>query len=119
MDTGRRSVTDPASTGLRAKANHICPDSSLPPNLKAHATADNMSSEERIGQAEPERWVPCHHRHAHGKPVYVDSVILQTLQDSPGWAQEGALLNYAPNSFDHVNQTFKDSTACWYATLLV
>lgn len=28
--------------------------------------------------------------------VYVDSIILQTLQDFPRWEQEGALLNYAP-----------------------
>lgn len=52
-------------------------------------------------------------------PVCADYVILQTLQDSPGWAREGALLNYAPAGFDHVDQTFKGSTACWYAALLV
>ncbi|KAH6646185.1 hypothetical protein BKA67DRAFT_595553 [Truncatella angustata] len=46
--------------------------------------------------------------------VYVDSVILQTLHDYPRWAQEGALLNYAPNGFDEIDGTFKDDNAAWY-----
>ncbi|RFU76305.1 hypothetical protein TARUN_5948 [Trichoderma arundinaceum] len=47
--------------------------------------------------------------------VYVDSIILQTLHDFPRWAQEGALLNYAPIGFDKVYPAFKDSiSASWY-----
>ncbi|KAM0438483.1 hypothetical protein ACHAPT_001232 [Fusarium lateritium] len=46
--------------------------------------------------------------------VYVDSVILQTLHDYPRWAQEGALLNYAPNGFEEIEHAFKDDTAAWY-----
>ncbi|KAK5991921.1 hypothetical protein PT974_05311 [Cladobotryum mycophilum] len=49
--------------------------------------------------------------------VYVDSIILQTLQDYPRWAQEGALLNYAPQGFDQIHPAFKDSvSAAWYGT---
>lgn len=44
----------------------------------------------------------------------VDSIILQTLQDYPRWAQEGALLNYAPAGFDKVHDAFKDPSAAWY-----
>ncbi|KAM0228828.1 hypothetical protein ACHAPO_010465 [Fusarium lateritium] len=50
---------------------------------------------------------------AAGK-VSVDSVILQTLHDYPRWAQEGALLNYAPAGFDQIEQAFKDGSAAWY-----
>lgn len=47
--------------------------------------------------------------------VFVDSIILQTLQDFPRWQQEGALLNYAPVGFDKVYSAFKDSiSASWY-----
>jgi hypothetical protein len=46
--------------------------------------------------------------------VYVDSVILQTLHDYPRWAQEGALLNYAPVGFEEIEHSFKDDTAAWY-----
>ncbi|CAH0028432.1 unnamed protein product [Clonostachys rhizophaga] len=46
--------------------------------------------------------------------IYVDSIILQTLHDYPRWAQEGALLNYAPVSFDQIEHSFKDDTAAWY-----
>ncbi|CAG9972510.1 unnamed protein product [Clonostachys byssicola] len=47
--------------------------------------------------------------------VYVDSIILQTLHDYPRWAQEGALLNYAPVGFDQIEHSFKDDTAAaWY-----
>lgn len=51
---------------------------------------------------------------AGGKSVYIDSVILQTLHDYPRWAQEGALLNYAPKGFDQIDHGFKDSNAYWY-----
>lgn len=47
--------------------------------------------------------------------VYVDSIILQTLHDYPRWAQQGALLNYAPLGFERIYPAFKDSTsAAWY-----
>ncbi|KAM0276898.1 hypothetical protein ACHAQH_006270 [Verticillium albo-atrum] len=47
--------------------------------------------------------------------VYVDSVILQTLQDYPRWADQGALLNYAPLGFDAIDGAYKDSaTAAYY-----
>ncbi|EHK48780.1 uncharacterized protein TrAtP1_009420 [Trichoderma atroviride] len=47
--------------------------------------------------------------------VFVDSIVLQTLQDFPRWQQEGALLNYAPVGFDKVYPAFKDSiSASWY-----
>lgn len=47
--------------------------------------------------------------------VYVDSIALQTVHDFPRWAQEGALLNYAPLGFEHVYPAFKDSaSAAWY-----
>lgn len=51
---------------------------------------------------------------AGGDAVYVDSIILQTLQDYPRWAKEGALLNYAPAGFDKVHNAFKDPSAAWY-----
>lgn len=51
---------------------------------------------------------------AGGDSVYVDSIILQTLQDYSRWYQEGALLSYAPNGFDDIDHAFKDSTASWY-----
>ncbi|KPM37551.1 hypothetical protein AK830_g9026 [Neonectria ditissima] len=46
--------------------------------------------------------------------VYVDSIILQTLHDYPRWAQQGALLNYAPSGFKQIDHAFKDDTAAWY-----
>ncbi|KAH6887694.1 hypothetical protein B0T10DRAFT_74361 [Thelonectria olida] len=49
-----------------------------------------------------------------GDAVYVDSIILQTLHDYPRWAQQGALLNYAPNGFEEIDHAFKDDTAAWY-----
>ncbi|KAF9763808.1 hypothetical protein IL306_002977 [Fusarium sp. DS 682] len=55
---------------------------------------------------------------ASGKSVYVDSIILQTLQDYPRWAQEGALLNYAPKGFDQIDHAFKDSMAHWYGVYI-
>lgn len=48
--------------------------------------------------------------------VHVDSVILQTLHDYPRWAQQGALLNYAPLGFDAIWPAFRDETAAWYGT---
>ncbi|KAM3450988.1 hypothetical protein MY3296_005631 [Beauveria thailandica] len=46
--------------------------------------------------------------------VYVDSIILQTLHDYPRWAQQGALLSYAPAGFDAIDPAFKDNSATWY-----
>ncbi|RGP66012.1 hypothetical protein FSPOR_6838 [Fusarium sporotrichioides] len=56
---------------------------------------------------------------AGGKAVYVDSVILQTLHDYPRWAQQGALLNYAPHGFDQIDDAYKDSTAYWYGVYIL
>ncbi|RFU28884.1 hypothetical protein B7463_g7441, partial [Scytalidium lignicola] len=54
-----------------------------------------------------------------GNNVYVDSIVLQTLNDFPQWAQEGALLNYAPLGFDKIYNAFKDSvSAYWYGLLI-
>lgn len=54
------------------------------------------------------------------KNVFVDSIILQTVHDYPRWAQEGALLNYAPLGLDKVHPAFKDSTsASWYGVELL
>ncbi|KAM0337996.1 hypothetical protein ACHAPU_011473 [Fusarium lateritium] len=51
--------------------------------------------------------------------VYVDSIILQTVQDYPRWAKEGALLPYAPAGFDHVRPAFKDSIGARYYGVLI
>ncbi|KIL92275.1 hypothetical protein FAVG1_04684 [Fusarium avenaceum] len=56
---------------------------------------------------------------AGGKAVYVDSIILQTLHDYPRWAQEGALLNYAPKGFVEIDHAFKDSDAYWYGVYVL
>ncbi|KAJ3937959.1 uncharacterized protein N0V96_011958 [Colletotrichum fioriniae] len=50
--------------------------------------------------------------------VYVDSVILQTLQDYPRWDQEGALLRYKPLDFDKIHPGFRDIWASWYAVVV-
>ncbi|TQN66294.1 1-aminocyclopropane-1-carboxylate synthase-like protein 1 [Colletotrichum shisoi] len=50
--------------------------------------------------------------------VYVDSVILQTLQDYPRWDQEGALLRYKPLNFDKIHPGFRDVWASWYAVVV-
>ncbi|TQV99046.1 hypothetical protein V2A60_007267 [Cordyceps javanica] len=51
---------------------------------------------------------------AGGDAVYVDSIILQTLHDYSRWAQDGALLSYAPAGFNAINHAFKDHSATWY-----
>lgn len=48
------------------------------------------------------------------KNVYVDSIILQTLQDYPRWKKQGALLNYKPSKFDKVATQFKDVDGAYY-----
>ncbi|KAH6682322.1 ABC transporter [Plectosphaerella plurivora] len=56
---------------------------------------------------------------ATGK-VEVDSLLLQTLQDYPRWAGEGALLNYAPVGFDQVDPAYKDSaSAAWHSAYII
>ncbi|CCF45548.1 ABC transporter [Colletotrichum higginsianum] len=50
--------------------------------------------------------------------VYVDSVILQTLQDYPRWDREGALLRYKPLNFDKIHPGFRDVWASWYAVVV-
>ncbi|KAH7030662.1 ABC transporter [Microdochium trichocladiopsis] len=46
--------------------------------------------------------------------VYVDSIILQTVQDYPRWNEEGALLQYAPLGFNEVAPAYKDSLGATY-----
>ena len=46
--------------------------------------------------------------------LYVDSIILQTVQDYPRWDQEGALLHYQPLNFFKVHSEFRDIRAAWY-----
>ncbi|KAK8124307.1 uncharacterized protein PG998_000066 [Apiospora kogelbergensis] len=50
--------------------------------------------------------------------VYVDSVILQTVNDYPRWAAEDVLLRYAPAGFDKVHGSFKDVSAAWYGAYI-
>ncbi len=51
--------------------------------------------------------------------VHVDSIILQTLHDFPRWAQEGALLNYAPLNFEQVHPAFRDTWAAYYGVTIL
>lgn len=46
--------------------------------------------------------------------LYVDSVMLQTLQDYPSWKAEDALLNYQPVGFDQIYDDFKDRDGAYY-----
>ena len=46
--------------------------------------------------------------------VYVDSAMLQTLQDYPRWKGEGVLLNYEPNGFDQLYPAFRDFEGAYY-----
>lgn len=48
--------------------------------------------------------------------LYVDSIILQTLQDYPRWDQEGALLRYLPLDYDKLYPEFRDIRGAWHAT---
>ncbi|KAK0113031.1 hypothetical protein ONS95_014740 [Cadophora gregata] len=43
--------------------------------------------------------------------VYVDSIILQTLNDYPRWKSQGALLPYKPIGFDNIYEEFRDVDA--------
>ncbi|PVH85085.1 periplasmic binding protein-like II [Cadophora sp. DSE1049] len=43
--------------------------------------------------------------------VYVDSIILQTLNDYPRWKSQGALLPYKPLGFENIYEEFKDVDA--------
>ncbi|EDU48153.1 AfuA ABC-type Fe3+ transport system periplasmic component [Pyrenophora tritici-repentis] len=51
--------------------------------------------------------------------VYVDSIILQTLNDYPRWKKEGVLLNYAPLNFDNVYPEFKDAEAAYSGLFII
>jgi len=51
--------------------------------------------------------------------VFVDSIILQTLNDYPRWKQEGALMNYAPLNFDKVYPQFKDADATYTGLFII
>ncbi|KAF6835575.1 extracellular solute-binding protein family 1 [Colletotrichum plurivorum] len=52
--------------------------------------------------------------------VYVDSIILQTLHDFPRWAEEGALLDYAPLGHDAILPEFKPTdTAAYYGLFII
>ncbi|KAF4463050.1 ABC-type Fe3+ transport system [Fusarium albosuccineum] len=54
------------------------------------------------------------------KNVQVDSVILQTLHDYPRWAEEGALLDYAPLGFDKIHPEFKNKDdASYYGMAII
>ncbi|KAI8171660.1 hypothetical protein K4K54_005318 [Colletotrichum sp. SAR 10_86] len=50
--------------------------------------------------------------------VYLDSVILQTLQDYPRWDEEGALLRYKPLNYDKIHPGFRDVFGAWYAVVV-
>ncbi|KAF6831093.1 extracellular solute-binding protein family 1 [Colletotrichum musicola] len=50
--------------------------------------------------------------------VYIDSVILQTLQDFPRWDEQGALLRYKPLLFDKIHPGFRDVFSAWYAVVV-
>ncbi|PBP17387.1 ABC-type Fe3+ transport system [Diplocarpon rosae] len=50
--------------------------------------------------------------------IYVDSIILQTLNDYPRWKDEGVLLQYKPAGFSQIYADFKDSDA-YYAGLYI
>ncbi|PVI00635.1 periplasmic binding protein-like II, partial [Periconia macrospinosa] len=45
--------------------------------------------------------------------VYVDSIILQTLQDFPRWKKQEALLKYAPLNFSKIYPEFRDDAATY------
>jgi ABC-type Fe3+ transport system substrate-binding protein len=50
--------------------------------------------------------------------IYVDSIILQTLNDYPRWKKEGALMNYAPLNFGKIYPEFKDKDAAYTGLLI-
>ena len=48
-----------------------------------------------------------------------DVVQLQTLQDFPGWKEEGLLLPYKPAGFSALYDAFKDPGGTWLATAVI
>jgi hypothetical protein len=50
--------------------------------------------------------------------VFVDNIILQTLNDYPRWKKEGALMEYAPLNFDKIYPVFKDKDAAYTGLLI-
>ncbi|KAL1613376.1 hypothetical protein SLS54_010678 [Diplodia seriata] len=50
--------------------------------------------------------------------VYVDSIILQTLNDYPRWKSQGALLPYKPLGWEHVFGDFKDPDGAFTALFI-
>lgn len=48
-----------------------------------------------------------------------DVVQLQTLQDFPGWKEEGLLLPYKPAGFSALHDRFKDPDGTWLAIAVV
>ncbi|TDZ29378.1 hypothetical protein C8035_v011272 [Colletotrichum spinosum] len=51
---------------------------------------------------------------ASGRPLEVDTIILQALQDYPRWDAQGALLRYAPNNHLKVLAPFRHAHAAYY-----
>ncbi|KAF6807508.1 ABC transporter [Colletotrichum sojae] len=49
-----------------------------------------------------------------GRPLDVDTIILQTLQDYPRWDAQGALLHYAPFNYMKVLAPFRHIRAAYY-----
>ncbi|TEA12363.1 hypothetical protein C8034_v006176 [Colletotrichum sidae] len=52
--------------------------------------------------------------YASGRPLEVDTIILQALQDYPRWDAQGALLRYAPNNHLKVLAPFRHTHAAYY-----
>ncbi|KAG9235995.1 ABC transporter [Amylocarpus encephaloides] len=52
--------------------------------------------------------------------VYVDSVVLQTVNDYPRWKQEGALLSYKPAGFEKgIYDEFKDDDGAYMGLFII
>ncbi|KAI3546229.1 ABC transporter [Colletotrichum abscissum] len=51
---------------------------------------------------------------ASGRPLEVDTIILQALQDYTRWEQQGSLLHYAPNNYLKVLAPFRHVRAAYY-----
>lgn len=50
--------------------------------------------------------------------LYVDSIILQTLNDYPRWKSQGALLPYKPLGWEKVFSDFKDPDGAFTALFI-
>ncbi|KAH8672894.1 hypothetical protein BGZ60DRAFT_485396 [Tricladium varicosporioides] len=51
--------------------------------------------------------------------VYVDSIILQTLNDFPRWKNEDALLLYKPLGYDSVYEDFRDADGAYMGLFII